>query len=143
MFPPRSSSLLLTCADARFVLDGLGRSAPQSDPDSLTIGSHSDFGSITLLDNNMTGGLQVLPPGKDEWMYVKVRTRDGLVSVWCSVLRVDRPLTLYIPSGGVQPLEGHIVCNIADALSILSGGILFVFHSIAFTILTPHLLTWL
>lgn len=63
------------------MLNRLGRSAPQSDPDSLTIGSHSDFGSITLLDNNMTGGLQVLPPGEDEWMYVKVRIRDGLVSV--------------------------------------------------------------
>ncbi|CED84981.1 Iron/ascorbate family oxidoreductases [Phaffia rhodozyma] len=66
---------------------------PPQEVDRLALGSHTDFGTITLLNNNMTGGLQVLPPGTDEWQFV-------------------------------QPLEGHIVCNIADALVVLSGGIL-------------------
>ncbi|KAL1749326.1 hypothetical protein HDZ31DRAFT_79145 [Schizophyllum fasciatum] len=56
------------------------------------IGAHTDFGSLSFVHNRL-GGLQVLPPGSDEWQYVK-------------------------------PLPDHAVCNIGDALSILSGGIL-------------------
>jgi len=57
-----------------------------------TLGSHTDFGSLSFLHNRL-GGLQVLVPGTDDWQYV-------------------------------MPLEGHAICNIGDALSILSGGIL-------------------
>jgi len=41
------------------------------DDRQLTLGEHTDFGSVTVLFNRL-GGLQVLPPGKDsEWCYVK------------------------------------------------------------------------
>ncbi|KZT73274.1 Clavaminate synthase-like protein [Daedalea quercina L-15889] len=56
------------------------------------IGAHTDFGTLTFLHNRL-GGLQVLPPGSQRWLYIK-------------------------------PLPGHAVCNIGDALSIFSGGIL-------------------
>ncbi|KAL7410030.1 Clavaminate synthase-like protein [Mrakia frigida] len=69
------------------------RNPPQAESSTLALGSHTDFGSISILDNNMTGGLQVLPPGSDDWQFV-------------------------------QPLEGHVICNLADALAILSGGVL-------------------
>ncbi|KAI0783127.1 Clavaminate synthase-like protein [Abortiporus biennis] len=59
---------------------------------STGIGPHSDFGTLTIVHNRL-GGLQVMPPGTDEWLYIK-------------------------------PLPGHAVCNIADALSLFSGGIL-------------------
>lgn len=39
----------------------------------LTIGQQTDFGSVTVLFNQL-GGLQILPPGADaEWCYVKPR----------------------------------------------------------------------
>ncbi|KAJ3877712.1 hypothetical protein F5051DRAFT_490717 [Lentinula edodes] len=56
------------------------------------LGAHTDFGSLSFLHNRL-GGLQVLPPGVDEWQYVK-------------------------------PLPGHAICNVGDALALLSGGIL-------------------
>jgi len=39
-------------------------------PDKVAIGAHTDFGSLSFLHNRL-GGLQVLPPGTDEWKYVK------------------------------------------------------------------------
>ena len=42
---------------------------------------------------NRLGGLQVLPPGSSEWMYVR-------------------------------PLPGHAICNVGDALTLFSGGVL-------------------
>ncbi|KAG8219208.1 hypothetical protein J3R82DRAFT_26 [Butyriboletus roseoflavus] len=60
--------------------------------DKATLGAHTDFGSLSFLHNRL-GGLQVIPPGHTEWLYVK-------------------------------PLPGHAVCNIGDALSVFSGGIL-------------------
>jgi len=56
------------------------------------IGAHTDFGSLSFLHNRL-GGLQVLPPGVEEWQYVK-------------------------------PVPGHAICNVGDALALLSGGIL-------------------
>lgn len=44
-------------------------STPES-PDRAAIGAHTDFGSLSFLQNRL-GGLQVLPPGTDEWKYVK------------------------------------------------------------------------
>ena len=71
---------------------------PKAGPGSATekekvaIGSHTDFGSLAFLHNRL-GGLQVLPPGCEEWQYVR-------------------------------PLPGHAICNIGDALTLFSGGIL-------------------
>ncbi|EPT03379.1 hypothetical protein FOMPIDRAFT_1116437 [Fomitopsis schrenkii] len=56
------------------------------------VGAHTDFGTLTFLHNRL-GGLQVMPPGSQRWLYIR-------------------------------PLPGHAVCNIGDALSIFSGGIL-------------------
>ncbi|KAH8112401.1 Clavaminate synthase-like protein [Phellopilus nigrolimitatus] len=58
----------------------------------VTLGAHTDFGSLTLLYNRL-GGLQVLPPGSSDWQYVR-------------------------------PLPGHVLCNVGDALTLFSGGIL-------------------
>ncbi|KAH9037671.1 Clavaminate synthase-like protein [Lactarius pseudohatsudake] len=44
-------------------------STPEA-PDRAAIGAHTDFGSLSFLHNRL-GGLQVLPPGTDEWKYVK------------------------------------------------------------------------
>ncbi|KAI0301919.1 hypothetical protein B0F90DRAFT_1816801 [Multifurca ochricompacta] len=44
-------------------------SQPES-PDKPAIGAHTDFGSLSFLHNQL-GGLQVLPPGTNEWKYVK------------------------------------------------------------------------
>jgi len=57
-----------------------------------SLGSHTDFGSLSFLHNRL-GGLQVLVPGIDSWQYVK-------------------------------PIPKHAICNVGDALTILSGGIL-------------------
>ncbi|KAG2140990.1 hypothetical protein DEU56DRAFT_734600 [Suillus clintonianus] len=34
------------------------------------LGAHTDFGSLSFLHNRL-GGLQVLPPGHDEWSYIR------------------------------------------------------------------------
>lgn len=51
-----------------------------------------------------------MPPGTDRWSYIKVSTLPSM-----SFAHPDDPL---------KPLPGHIVCNVGDALSIFSGGIL-------------------
>ncbi|KAI0031250.1 Clavaminate synthase-like protein [Vararia minispora EC-137] len=37
----------------------------------VSLDAHSDYGTITFLHNRVIGGLQVLLPGTDEWMWVK------------------------------------------------------------------------
>ncbi|KAH9037675.1 Clavaminate synthase-like protein [Lactarius pseudohatsudake] len=66
-------------------------STPEA-PDKAAIGAHTDFGSLSFLHIRL-GGLQVLPPGTDEWKYVK-------------------------------PMPGHAICNLGDAMAILSAGVL-------------------
>ncbi|KAI0701058.1 hypothetical protein BC835DRAFT_1265438 [Cytidiella melzeri] len=80
------------------------KSPPLKDasPDKVALSPHTDFGSLSIL-HNRTGGLQVLPPGSEQWQYIK-------------------------------PIPGHAVCNIGDALSLLSGGIL---HSNIHRVVTP------
>ena len=75
-----------------------------SDADSPRIAliAHTDVGSLSFLHNRL-GGLQVLPPGSDDWQYVR-------------------------------PLPGHAICNIGDALALLSGGIL---HSSMHRVVLP------
>lgn len=59
----------------------------------VALGQHTDFGSVTVLFNR-TGGLQILPPGKDvEWCYVR-------------------------------PLPGHAIINLGDAMVKFSNGLL-------------------
>ena len=78
------------------------RAPPQPmDDRKLSIGAHTDFGSVTLLFNKL-GGLQVYPPPEvtrddgspyNEWLYVK-------------------------------PLPGHCIVNLGDAMVKFTGGIL-------------------
>ncbi|KAL0575856.1 hypothetical protein V5O48_006106 [Marasmius crinis-equi] len=76
---------------------------PKNMPKERTaIGAHTDFGSLSFLHNRL-GGLQVLPPGVDEWQYVR-------------------------------PISGHAICNVGDALAVLSGGIL---HSNIHRVIPP------
>ncbi|TFK80130.1 Clavaminate synthase-like protein, partial [Polyporus arcularius HHB13444] len=76
------------------------RAPPHVGPDEkLFLTAHTDYGSLTLLHNRL-GGLQVLPPGSDRFYYSR--------------------LTFF----ALQPLPGHAICNIGDALNIFSGGIL-------------------
>jgi isopenicillin N synthase-like dioxygenase len=98
-------------------------------PDKVAIGAHTDFGSLvgifacfmclgltlcvkSFLHHQKLGGLQVLPPGTEEWKYVKVR----VLFVWLVHTRTHPPRC--------QPLPGHAICNVGDALAIFSGGIL-------------------
>ena len=60
--------------------------------------------------HNRLGGLQVLPPGSDKWLYVKV---SGAL-----------PHIAHTLTDLVQPLPGHGICNVGDALNIFSGGTL-------------------
>lgn len=51
------------------------------DDRQITLGEHTDFGSITLLFNRL-GGLQVLPPGKDaDWCYVRPIPGHAIVNL--------------------------------------------------------------
>ena len=60
--------------------------------------------------HNRLGGLQVLPPGSDKWLYVKVSGAH--------------PHIAHALTSPAQPLPGHGICNVGDALNIFSGGIL-------------------
>ncbi|RMX72420.1 hypothetical protein D0869_14638 [Hortaea werneckii] len=70
------------------------RSPPQvMDNKQMSLGEHTDFGSITILFNRL-GGLQVLPPGSEEWRYVKplkghciVNLGDAMVKFTAGILR--------------------------------------------------------
>ncbi|KAJ3742334.1 hypothetical protein DFH05DRAFT_1536286 [Lentinula detonsa] len=65
-------------------------------PGKLAIGGHTDFGTLTLLVDNL-GGLQVLPPGTTEWRYA--RPLPGHM-----ICNVGDTLTMF--SGG--PLNSNI-----------------------------------
>lgn len=102
--------------------------------DKVSLGAHTDFGSLvrsssftqpkllnsilfhsliqqSFLHHNIIGGLQVLNPISKEWQYIKASP--------CPISPFFR-----IINTAHQPLSGHAICNIGDALSIYSGGIL-------------------
>ncbi|KAK5134193.1 hypothetical protein LTR08_006853 [Meristemomyces frigidus] len=70
------------------------RAPPQQMGEQIkALGEHTDFGSVTILFNRL-GGLQILPPGSDEWCYVKplkghcvVNMGDALVKFTSGILR--------------------------------------------------------
>ncbi|GAM85977.1 hypothetical protein ANO11243_039870 [Dothideomycetidae sp. 11243] len=54
---------------------------PQPSDDRKTaMGEHTDFGSVTVLFNRL-GGLQVLPPGEQEWRYVRPLRNHAVVNL--------------------------------------------------------------
>jgi isopenicillin N synthase-like dioxygenase len=75
------------------------RAPPNMNPDKLAIGGHTDFGTLSLLVNNL-GGLQVLPPGTKEWCYV--RPLPGHI-----ICNVGDTLTMF--SGGILNSNIHRV----------------------------------
>jgi len=46
------------------------RNPPNMKVEQIGLGAHTDFGTMTFLHNRQ-GGLQVLPPGYEEWQYIK------------------------------------------------------------------------
>lgn len=94
-----------SCSETRCIKNAAGVPV-----DKVGIAAHTDFGSLSFLHNRL-GGLQVLPPGVKEWQYVKVRQQAKLLHTFHSL-------------ACVQPIPGHAICNVGDALSLFSGGIL-------------------
>ncbi|KAI7136265.1 Clavaminate synthase-like protein [Hortaea werneckii] len=82
------------------------RSPPQvMDDTQMSLGEHTDFGSITILFNRL-GGLQVLPPGSEEWSYVKplkghciVNLGDAMVKFTAGILRSNIHRVVSPPHG--------------------------------------------
>ncbi|KAF2097990.1 Clavaminate synthase-like protein [Rhizodiscina lignyota] len=69
--------------------------APPQPPEQrqTALGEHTDFGSLTILFNRI-GGLQVLLPGSEEWVYVKpmpgcaiINLGDAMVKFTAGLLR--------------------------------------------------------
>jgi len=67
--------------------------APADTPSNPALGAHTDFGSLTILFNRL-GGLQVLLPNTDDWVYVRpvpgcaiVNLGDALVKFTAGLLR--------------------------------------------------------
>lgn len=58
------------------------KAPPQpTDDRQITLGEHTDFGSVTVLFNRL-GGLQVLPPGKGaEWCYVRPLPGHAIINL--------------------------------------------------------------
>ena len=54
--------------------------APPVGPDTISLGDHTDFGSVTVLFNQL-GGLQVLKPNTQEWQYVKPRPECAVINL--------------------------------------------------------------
>ncbi|GAB7341311.1 hypothetical protein MBLNU457_7581t1 [Dothideomycetes sp. NU457] len=66
------------------------RSPPQPVDDRKTaLGEHTDFGSVTILFNRL-GGLQVLPPGTQEWCYVKPLRHHAVVNLGDAMVKFTR-----------------------------------------------------
>ncbi|TBU22679.1 Clavaminate synthase-like protein [Dichomitus squalens] len=57
------------------------RAPPHPVPEEkLFLTAHTDYGSLSFLHNRL-GGLQVLPPGSDKWLYVKPLPGHGICNV--------------------------------------------------------------
>jgi isopenicillin N synthase-like dioxygenase len=67
----------------------LGKSQSTPEYDSITLGGHTDIGTITLLFN-VVGGLQILPAGKENirenWLYIKPEPGHALVNIGDTLL---------------------------------------------------------
>lgn len=61
-------------------------SASDSRPDSLVAGAHTDFGSLTVLFNNV-GGLQVLLSPEDGWKWVPPRRGCAIINLGDAFVR--------------------------------------------------------
>lgn len=55
--------------------------------ETITLGEHTDFGSVTVLFNQL-GGLQVLAPNKRDWEYVKPRPECAVINLGDSLIKL-------------------------------------------------------
>lgn len=67
--------------------------------DKVSLGAHTDFGSLSFLHNRL-GGLQVLPPGSPDWQYVRPIPGHAICNI-------GDALALY--SGGILRSNMHRV----------------------------------
>lgn len=67
--------------------------------DRVTLGSHTDFGSLAFLHNRL-GGLQVLPPGSSTWQHVRPLPGHAICNIGD---------TLTLLSGGILHSNMHRV----------------------------------
>lgn len=67
--------------------------------DKVSLGSHTDFGSLAFLHNRL-GGLQVLPPGSSTWQYVRPLPGHAICNIGD---------TLTLLSGGILHSNMHRV----------------------------------
>ncbi|KAF4586406.1 hypothetical protein EYR38_010682 [Pleurotus pulmonarius] len=74
----------------------------------IAVGAHTDFGSLSFLANRL-GDCRFCCPDR----------MTGVMS-----RRVACWLKWYVPNNIMQPLPGHVICNVGDALNLFSGGIL-------------------
>ncbi|KAL6249098.1 hypothetical protein RBB50_004161 [Rhinocladiella similis] len=54
---------------------------------TITLGEHTDFGSVTVLFNQL-GGLQVLAPNKRDWEYVRPRPECAVINLGDSLIKL-------------------------------------------------------
>ncbi|OCT52474.1 oxidoreductase, 2OG-Fe(II) oxygenase family [Cladophialophora carrionii] len=55
--------------------------------ETITLGEHTDFGSVTVLFNRL-GGLQVLAPNKRDWEYVRPRPDCAVINLGDSLIKL-------------------------------------------------------
>lgn len=96
-----------SCSESRCIKNPPARDVS---PDRMAIGAHTDFGSLSFLHNRL-GGLQVYPPGTEQWFYIKpipghaiCNVGDALALFSGGILRSN--LHRVVPPPGAQaPLE--------------------------------------
>ncbi|KAH0840761.1 oxidoreductase, 2OG-Fe(II) oxygenase family [Fonsecaea pedrosoi] len=60
---------------------------PVRPAETITLGEHTDFGSVTVLFNQL-GGLQVLAPNKRDWEYVRPRPDCAVINLGDSLIKL-------------------------------------------------------
>lgn len=71
-----------SCCQARVT-----HAPPVRPASTITLGEHTDFGSVTVLFNQL-GGLQVLAPNKQDWEYVKPRPECAVINLGDSLFQL-------------------------------------------------------
>ena len=88
--------------------------APPVSSSTIALGEHTDFGSVTVLFNQL-GGLQVLNPNSHAWKYVKPRPEAAVINLGDALVKlVDNKLYSAVhrvvgPPGKQARMERHSV----------------------------------
>ena len=88
---------------------------PYPDSQKRTLGEHTDFGSLSILFNRL-GGLQVLLPNSDDWVYVRplpgsaiVNLGDAMVKFTAGILRSNLHRVVSPPGAQAGMLRESLV----------------------------------